>query len=187
MPLRPGYLYVRPHKHERTAMNYGDVVRDFARRTRANLEAIDRLKSQGHEVYETTQLINSMLGLLVFPQQRYVAAIPKTPLADLQRDGWPIPRVRGTFKQVRNLNQLIRYLRNAVSHFNIEFIDPSGRGIEALRVWNMRPIKGPDDKVLRDENGNVLEEKNWEAELGVTELRGIAERFIDLLLTPSEA
>ena len=46
----------------------------------------------------------------------------------------------------------------------------------------MRPVKGPDHKTLRDAKGKVIEEKNWEAELGVTELRGIAERFIDLLL-----
>lgn len=162
-------------------MNYHDVVRDFALRTRANLEAVDRLKADGRKVYETTQLINSMLGLLVFPQQRYVVRIPEIALADLERDGWPIPKVRGTFKQVRNLNELIRYLRNAVSHFNIEFLDSGGRGIEAVRVWNMRPVKGPDHKTLRDANGKVIEEKNWEAELGVTELRGIAERFIDLL------
>ncbi len=163
-------------------MNYQDVVKDFARRTRDNLIAVDQLKAEGHNVYELTQLVNSMLGLLIFPQQKYVNKIPKTSLAVLAHAGWPIPRVRGNFKQVKDLNQLIRYLRNAISHFNVEFLDSGGEDIKTIRLWNMRPVKGADDKYLRDDYGNVIEEKNWEAELGADELRGIAEKFVALLL-----
>ncbi len=48
-------------------MMYKEVIQDFARRTRKNLEAIDRLHAEGRQVYEVTQLVNSTLGLLVFP------------------------------------------------------------------------------------------------------------------------
>jgi hypothetical protein len=68
-------------------MMYEEAIRDFARRTRKNLAVIDQLHAEGHEVYEVTQLVNSTLGLLVFPQQEYVAQIPSTPLAELERDG----------------------------------------------------------------------------------------------------
>ena len=96
-----------------------DVIRDFAERTRLNLRAIERLETDGHDVYEVTQLVNSTLGLLVFPQQEFVDRIPETPLTELVRDGWPVPTVRRGADRVNNLNQLIRYLRNAIAHFNI--------------------------------------------------------------------
>lgn len=163
-------------------MNYPDVVRDFARRTRTNLEAIDGIVATQGDAFEVTQLINSMLGLLVFPQQKYVDNIPKTGLAELAAMGWPIPRVRGDFKQVENLNQLIRYLRNAVAHFNIKFVSDRHDDITLLVVWNMAPVKDKDGKHMRGVDRKIIEFKNWEAELGVYELRGIADRFIDLLL-----
>jgi hypothetical protein len=150
-------------------MMYEEIIRDFARRTRKNLAVIDRLHAEGHEVYEVTQLVNSTLGLLVFPQQEYVAQIPPTLLAELERDGWPIPKVKGRFHQVKDLNQLIRYLRNAIAHFNIRFIGDGQNEISFLQVWN-------------EDRGK----KTWEAELSVSDLRGIAERFIKLLLDEAD-
>ena len=148
-------------------MIYEEVIRDFAERTRANLQAIEHLHANGEDVYEATQLVNSTLGLLVFPQQEYMDSIPLTSLAQLEQDGWPIPQVSGGFKQVSNLKQLIKYLRNAIAHFNIKFIGDGRREISLLRVWNIDPR---NDK------------KTWEAELSVDDLRKIAYRFIDLLL-----
>jgi len=62
-------------------MEYEKLVQDFAYRTRKNLDALLYLKrtkpDNNIEVYEVTQLINSMLGLLVFPKERYFDKIPK--------------------------------------------------------------------------------------------------------------
>lgn len=164
---------------------YEEVVRDFARRTRRNLEAIEVLRHQDAGVFEVTQLINSMLGLLIFPQQEYVDSIPRIPLEELQRDGWPIPQLTGKFRQVEDLNELIRYLRNAVAHFNVAFVGDGENSIKVLRIWNMRPVRNERGQIVRGEDGAVVEEKNWEAELTVHQLRGIATRFVDLLLGPS--
>src|SRR5262245_31444769 len=103
-------------------MMYESVIRDFAERTRKNLRVIEQLQAKGEEVYEVTQLINSMLGLLVFPKEEFVDQIPDTSLQDLQESGWPIPRVSSGFPQAKDLRELIRYLRNAIAHFNLEFI-----------------------------------------------------------------
>lgn len=146
-------------------MLYEEVIRDFALRTRKNLEVIEQLQSEGHQVYEVTQLVNSTLGLLVFPQQEYVNQIPRIPVAELKRTGWPIPKVTGNYEQVQDLNQLIRYLRNAIAHFNIKFIGDGHNRVHLLKVWN--------------EYGG---RRTWEAELSVDDLRRIAERFIAMLL-----
>jgi hypothetical protein len=150
-------------------MMYEEVIRDFAFRTRMNLETIDRLHAEGKEAYEVTQLVNSTLGLIVFPQQEWFARIPTTPLEELSRDDWPIPKVVGSFPQVTDFQQLMRYLRNAIAHFNIKFIDDGQNEIRLLRVWNTKDKR-----------------KTWEAELSVADLRKIAERFIDFLLNEAD-
>jgi hypothetical protein len=152
---------------EETAMMYEEVIRDFAWRTRKNLETIDRLHAEGQETYEVTQLVNSTLGLIVFPEQEWFNHIPTTPLEQLRREDWPIPRVVGSFPQVTDFQQLMRYLRNAIAHFNIRFIGDGRKEIHLLSVWNTDPR---------------TKRKTWEAELSVADLRKIAERFIEFLL-----
>lgn len=145
-------------------VEYGDLVKDFTSRTKVNLEFIKQSISEGNEVYEVTQLINSMLGLLVFPQQEFYDKIPETPLADLKDLGWPVPRVRGNYPQADNLKVLARYLRNGISHFNLRFTE-SGGHVDGLIIWN--EWKG---------------KKTWEAELKIPELEAISTKFTELLI-----
>lgn len=146
-------------------MQYEDLVKDFASRTTANLNLVRAAVKNGQDGYEVTQFINSLLGLLVFPQQKFYDKIPETPLADLQKEGWPIPCIRGNYTQVANLKELAKYLRNCISHFNIQFTETSGH-VDGLIIWNVLP------------NG----QRNWEAELKIEELEGITDRFAQLLL-----
>jgi HEPN pEK499 p136 len=148
-------------------MMYQELVRDFAIRTRKNLLALEEARAQGAEVYEITQLVNSTLGLLVFPQQEYVDKIPKTPLHQLAAEGWPVPKVTGGFPQVPDLNRMIRYLRNAIAHFNIKFIGDGTDHIRVLRVWNT------------DLRTHAV---TWQAELSVEDLRKLANRFVEMVL-----
>lgn len=108
-----------------------------------------------------------MLGLLVFPQQRYLDRIPETPIADLANNGWPIPEVVGDYPQVPNLRQLVRMLRNAVAHCNLEFEPGVGNEIQALTVWNTKP---------------GTRKVTWKARLTVDDLDAITTRFVALLL-----
>lgn len=146
-------------------MEYKNLVKDFVERTRSNLEVVRSVAKTDGEAYEVTQLINSMLGLLVFPEQEFYEKIPETKLADLKKEGWPIPRVRGNYMDVSNLKQLARYLRNGIAHFNLRFTETGGY-IDGLIIWNVPP------------NGK----KNWEAELKIEELEGITDKFTKLLL-----
>jgi len=91
---------------------------EFIARTEANLRAIDELSKQGANVYEVTQLINSLLGLLIFPKERMFYKIPHIRREDMEREGWPLPYEEKS--QVRNLRELVKSIRNAVAHFNIE-------------------------------------------------------------------
>jgi len=143
-----------------------DFIVDFAKRTRANLEFIEH--ATGSNVFEVTQLFNSMLGLLVFPQQSYMDRIPETPLQDLVNAGWPAINVIKGSPSYDNLRQLIRMLRNGVSHCNVRFIADNNNQVTGLRVWN-------------HVGGNKINPKNWEVDLGIHELRAIAIKFIELM------
>lgn len=144
-----------------------NVIKDFARRTQHNLAAIDRLQESGHAVYEATQLINSMLGLLIFPKEEYFKAIPETPIKELEAQGWPVPKVTGNFEQVSDLRQLIRYLRNAVAHFNMAFPNDGTNQLRQLLVWNT------------DQRTN---NRTWAAELTLEDLRALTHRFVEHIL-----
>ena len=138
---------------------------DFAKRTRANLEFIEAAQSRGENVFEVTQLANSLLGLLVFPREHYMKSIPNTHLSELAEQGWPTIRTtHGKLKQ-NNLKQLMRMLRNSIAHCNVEFIADENSEIIGIKVWN------------KNDNG----EKTWQAKLSIDDLRSIAFKFIELI------
>lgn len=147
-------------------MNYeAELVRDFAARTRQNLEFIENQQQLGEDVYEVTQLINSLLGLIVFPQQGMLERIPKTCLADLESQGWPTIEMTKGQSECRTLYDLVRYLRNGVAHFNLKFLSDPDDKLVGILIWNRR---------ARD--------ITWEARLTVPQLRRIADLFIHTIL-----
>ena len=146
-------------------MDYENVVKDFAKRTKLNLSLIQEHHKKGNEAYEVTQLINSCLGLLVLPQQNFIRSIPETPIDKLIDDGWIIPTVDGNYPQVKDLNELMRYMRNAIAHCNIEFISDSEDKLKSIKIWNKNRGK-----------------TTWAATLGLKELESLLDKFIDLIL-----
>ena len=169
--------------------NDKDVLADFARRTLENLDHIRRLEEEQKasgvsleflSAFPTTQQVNSLLGLVVFPKEGYKKHIPTKTLAELVAEGWPklnieypYPKctaerkpttqrakcddpgcscvdhllapgeLRGCQKnhqECQTLAQLIRVLRNGVSHFNITFeADSKTRETNFIVVSNRCP------------------------------------------------
>ena len=159
-------------------MKYHNLVRDFATRTLKNLEAIENaVRRDGEaELYEVTQLINSMLGLLVFPEQKYLNNVPRTSLGELRSQGWRVPEMKGTPPHADNLRELVRCLRNGISHFNIEFTS-DGHVLTGIKIWTCKT----------DSQGGYVKERGhrvreWEAQFGLSELREIAHKFVAMLL-----
>ena len=147
-------------------MVYENLLRDFTQRTLKNLELIEnqKLDDPDAEVYEVTQLINSLLGLVVLPQEAQFKKIPTTPLANLVRQGWAIPQTVVNHPKTPNLRKLIYYLRNAVAHFNIKFTTDD-YVLTGVKMWN------------KTRSGKV----DWAVDLSLVELRDIVKRFSALL------
>lgn len=113
-------------------MEYSNLHIDFAKRTLCNLEYIEKARAHGDEVFEATQLINSLLGMVVFLKEGRQINAQKL------REFWP----DFAFDLIEDHNEyrskpikFIRLFRNGIAHCNIEQIVHGG-DITGLRVWN---------------------------------------------------
>ncbi len=70
-----------------------------------------------------------------------------------------------------------------MSHFE----NRSLRENSARRKAHSRKKTRSTIPVFRDANGNIVEQKNWKAELSLDDLRKITDKFIDLLLKQTAA
>lgn len=155
-------------------MEFSDrnVALEFAKRTRKNLLFIEQSRQDGCDVHEVTQLINSMLGLIVFPREEHFEnKIMQLKLDDLVKQGWPrINSTKGKAK-CKTLGNLLRLLRNSMAHYNLKFSSDSRDGeLVAITVKNF-PYEG----------GKTSDVPDWIAEIPISDLRIFCFKFIDLL------
>jgi hypothetical protein len=154
-------------------MEYVDrnTIIGFGTRVRKNYEFIAKAREQEEDVHLITQLLVSLLGLLVFPYE-YLRRIDQLPhaadtLQDLRNDGWP----EWTFilGHSVNLEDHLRYLRNALSHRRIEFTSDS-RELENVDVhlWDQR---------------KPYSDRYWEVSINAAMLRDFVFRFTSLIDT----
>lgn len=97
---------------------YGYLHRDFAERTRANLEFIEGAYTRKEpNVYNATQLINSLLGMVIFLKEAEL-------IPDIRVDKFAGGIFFETIIKSNNspvkLREFLRSFRNAISHGNIE-------------------------------------------------------------------
>jgi hypothetical protein len=97
---------------------YSNLHHDFAKRTKANLEFIDNAYNSGTpNVYNVTQLINSLLGMVIFLKEGdFVPAIPLSDLCDMGE----IEVIRDDNKSCANLKNFMCRFRNAIAHCRIQ-------------------------------------------------------------------
>lgn len=111
-----------------------EPTRDIMRRTIANLEFIERHATQNGP-YEATQLVNSFLGAVAHPWEKYRSELESMPLSC--SEGWPrLPKERPKDTEPASLCDALRLLRNGIAHGNIEFLPGRDGAIQSLRIWN---------------------------------------------------
>jgi HEPN family protein len=147
-------------------MEFNDeFVIDFAKRTRLNLEAIETAKDNGEDVREFTQLINSLLGLLIFPYEHSSCTIQPTPLQALVNDhGWPeIKTSKGKLRE-NTLGELARSMRHSFAHCLVEFLSDDKGNVGSVKLWN-----------------GTQPNPSWETVISANSLRLFVLKFSDLI------
>jgi hypothetical protein len=155
-----------------------NLVKEFGERTLSNLDFVHSHKGQPG-VYEVTQLWNSLSGLLVLPYEHEIDTI-RASLAEAQRLGWPalVETFPLEYQQSSSadLADQIRRLRNAVSHYNVDF-QSEHRTIVGVKVWNHQlPPRGSG---LSQREMPV----NWFAEVSLAQLDQLARATARLYAT----
>jgi len=137
-------------------------LREFAERTRTNLVFIER-HVRDHpataEVYEVTQMLNSLLWLVVAADE-WLVIDEMVSLEKLRHEGFPTLRFTGK-RPPTDLKSLTSFLRNAVSHVNLDFVSDMGQ-ITEVRLWN-------------HQHGKLTEPHTADLVVSVAELRKLAE------------
>ena len=138
---------------------------EIARRTERNLRYIksefDRL-GEDSSVHVVTQLVNSLLGLVILPREQYLELRYKSAkLSELTSQGWPKWKI--TKGKANTLAQLTRHVRNAAAHGRITFSSDS-------RYLNEVLITVEDSA---DEGKTI----NWRAEIRGDHLYEFCTRF----------
>jgi hypothetical protein len=114
--------------------------------------------------YEVTQLLNSFLGALAHPWEKYQIELCAKSLTEAAEIGWPrISKERRTDRDSTSLGDLVGLMRNAIAHGNVEFLPGATAEIQALRVWNMN--RG---------------QRTWGALISVADMRAFLTRFVNL-------
>jgi len=110
--------------------------KDIIKRTKANLDFIDKAKHENKGVYETTQLFNSLLGIIVYIKEKKINAdnFKSIKLTDDKKEEWAIP------KEIKdnNLWKFLYNLRNAVAHIDITFTSDNSGKIKTLSFKDSR-------------------------------------------------
>jgi hypothetical protein len=155
------------HKHPQNTRN---EALEFARRTRRNLDFIEKAKSEGAQVHVVTQLTISLLGLVVFPKEKLLLDEAKTKtITDIPAEGWPVWTITldDPAKPTMNLADILRHLRNAVAHGRLTFTSDN----EHLA----------DVAILVEDQWPRGLEPYWCAEIDGNDLRSFCCHFIDFV------
>lgn len=158
-----------------------DPVVDLVKRTRDNLAATEQwpARDPATKFFEVTQLLNSMLGIVVVPCELGLAQHLNPFIGDIRDSGIPRWHVRfdlraGERRTPQDLPALIGGLRIAVAHQYVTFFPDNREEIASLK-FEKRTTTGRDRTTLPRENARLL----WSIRFELPDLHA----FLDKLAT----
>jgi hypothetical protein len=142
-----------------------NTTEGFARRVRKNLAFIVKKRNEGEDVHEVTQLVTSLLGLIIFPWEAgALQHLESLPLSELEAEGWPGWDIQLDDKgDTKSLGKLTGHLRNAACHRRLKF---SSEHREMHKV-----------EIEFEDAANKKSPPNWRAKINAADLAVFCERF----------
>ncbi len=146
-----------------------NTIEGFGRRVRKNLAFMIAAHEQGEDIHIVTELTNALLGLLVFPYEHYrdigYLHFKEYLLNDLAAAGWPVWSFH--IGCSTDLDDLLRHLRNALSHRRVHF-SSDDRALEQVEVtFRDRPTSAAAN--------------NWSATINAAALLVFVQRLSELI------
>lgn len=108
------------------------TVEGFIQRTRTNLELVEKTYARHSEGHVITQLVNSLLGILVYPwEHQGLNHLKNVKMSTFGLQGWPDEILK--LGKSESVGEFIRHMRNAVAHGRITFSSDS-RDLEKVTL-----------------------------------------------------
>ena len=157
-----------------------NTTEGFAGRTRKNLGYVKSVfDPHDRQVHVVTHLVNSLLGLVIVPQEWGMdKELKKRTLQTLAGNGKPewnitLDDPRGNKPKTETLGTLIWHLRNAAAHGRFEFSgDPDSPHLDKVKI------------IVKDQPYQDAE-MNWRAEIRGDHLYEFCLRLADEIETPA--
>jgi hypothetical protein len=155
---------------------------EFAKRTQKNLKFIYNAKDNDEDVEEFTQLLNSMLCMVISLREDYFKGRSVTwdYVKNLGLSSWdPSLIVDGkkpssanpNLKQATSFSQLITKIRHAFAHNCFDLVvEENTKLITGVTIWN-----------IPTGTKNKLENRVWEVEISENQLKSLAYLFVEYL------
>lgn len=134
-------------------------VREYIDRTKWNYDLMKRLNGS----FEVTELINSMVGLLIIPKEQYLSQVTNN-LIDQGLLNKMIQCIRKDDYSDSTLKGIVKHMRNAVAHGRIEFcaekppLNEAPLIIHSVIFKDQDDIKRPSKYFEIEINADLLEE-----------------------------
>ena len=130
-------------------MKYEDLEKDFINRTYEIIQQYNAFEISKEKKFETTLLINCLLGLIILPKEKLLQKIENAKIADV------IIFNKDVFvnEDIKSMRDLIFNLRHAIAHFDISATSDNDRDINLLTFKNIK--KDPNYIVLKIDIDNM--------------------------------
>lgn len=134
-------------------------VREYIDRTKWNYDLMKNLNGS----FEVTELINSMVGLLIIPKEQYLSQVTNN-LIDQGLLNKMIQCIRKDDYSDSTLKGIVKHMRNAVAHGRIEFcaekppLNEAPLIIHSVIFKDQDDIKRPSKYFEIEINADLLEE-----------------------------
>lgn len=109
--------------------------------------------------YEHTLFLNLCVGLLIIPQNAYFNKFKCLETVIVTQEEWGIEPNHISFGE-KDIHNVIRHIRNSISHKRFEFISQDSHNITHIKIW--------DIKINKDTN---KKEPSFNAKFSINEFR----------------
>ena len=153
-----------------------EFVKDIARRTNENLKNY-------HGTYDVTQLINSAIGLLIIPHEKYYARIDNSFISSQMLSDMRKSIRQNTYPEEADnieLRDMVKHLRNGIAHSRIYFNSNNGKLCDIQILDHRKSYTRMDKKTGKN---TVIPAADFEIVLSVTILRQFMVEFSEAIIS----
>lgn len=151
-------------------------IKEFFERTKKIISQYSEISNLQNEKYDVTLFCNCLIGLFIFPEQKYFQKI-KANLLSEDKYKLLVKSIQKKDERKYDLWLIFSRMRNAVAHGHIKF--PKSNYSNDNKIHSIIFYDDRDYKKQKSYNDKDLENFEFQLEISVKDLKEIIEEFCD--------